>query len=150
MPLTKTLLALALWVAPSMALAQVDLRVHIPLPTIRFEAPPPLVVVTEGVQVVPDRDDEVFYTDGWYWYRVEDRWYRTRNHRGGWILVERRYVPATLVGFPPGRYRRHPGKGHAKHHLHHPDGQVTEVKVKHRGRHGEVKWKEKKGKGKWK
>ncbi len=86
------------------ALAQV--QINLPLPTIRFDVPPPLVVVTPGVQVVPDYDDEVFFSDGWYWVNRQDRWYRTRDHRGGWVVVERQYVPQTIVVLPRGKYKR--------------------------------------------
>src|SRR5262245_11077464 len=87
------LLAIGLTLLPTAASAQVDVHVRIPVPTIRFEVPPPLVVVHEGVQVVPDQEEEVFVADGWYWYRSSDRWYRCRDHHGRWVLVERQYVP---------------------------------------------------------
>lgn len=120
------LLALALgpvagFALPKVASAQVDVRVRLPLPTIRFEVPPPLVVVNEGVEVVPDCPEEVFHRDGWYWHRTEGRWYRTRDHRGGWVFVESRQVPVVLVDIPRGKYKHHkhkgehPGRGHGKH-----------------------------------
>jgi hypothetical protein len=121
-----TILALAIAVAfPMTATARgvVDVSVQIPLPTIRFETRPPLVVVSEGVQVVPDYPEEVYYRDGSYWHRSEGRWYRARDHRGGWVLVERRRVPVLLVGIPAGKYKHHKhkqpkhkgGNGHAGH-----------------------------------
>lgn len=87
----------------STALAQV--KIDIVLPTIVFEAPPVLVVVQPGVQVVEDFDDEVFFVDGWYWCRRDGRWFRTKSHRGGWVFVERG-VPMSLVKLPPGQYRK--------------------------------------------
>ncbi|MHB1845315.1 MAG: hypothetical protein ACYCWW_10840 [Deltaproteobacteria bacterium] len=93
--------ALALSFAPLAKGQLVELR----LPSIRFEAPPPLVEVEPGVQVVPERDEEVFYARGWYWTRRGDRWYRARDHRGGWQLVEHRVVPVQVARIPPGRYR---------------------------------------------
>ena len=120
------MLALALLLGtPTIAQAQIDVRVHIPLPTLRFEVAPPLVVVSEGLQVVPDHPEEVFYVDSWYWHRTGGRWYRARDHRGDWVLVERRRVPVMLVGIPAGTYkhhkhggpgRAHPGKGHGNGH----------------------------------
>lgn len=89
------------WASPAFA----QLRIDIVLPTIVFEAPPVLVVVQPGVQVVEDFDDEVFFVDGWYWCRRDDRWFRTRTHRGGWVYVERG-VPMSLVKLPPGQYRK--------------------------------------------
>lgn len=87
-----------------MLLAQV--HVDIALPSISFPAPPPLVLVTPGVQVVEDNDDEIYFVDSWYWHRREGHWFRTRDHRGHWAVVEERYVPVAIVREPPGRYRR--------------------------------------------
>jgi len=123
------LLPLALWLSPAAASAQVDVQVHVAAPAIRFEAAPPLVVVEEGVQVVPDYDEEVFFVDGWYWCRSSGVWFRTRDHRGGWVVVERRYVPVALVKIPPGKYKHHKVKVRGE--------KVKEVKVKRKG-----KWKD--------
>lgn len=84
--------------APARAQVAVDIRVG-------FPAPPPLVVISPGVQVVPDYDEEVFYTGGWYWLRRDGGWYRTRNYRGGWVMVPPRAVPASIVRIPPGHYK---------------------------------------------
>lgn len=112
--------------APAATHAQVNVQVQVALPTIRFETRPALVTVSEGVEVVPDYPEEVFFRDGWYWHRSGGRWYRMRDHRGGWVLVERRSVPVVLVGIPPGKYKHHkykvvkadkvekPGKGHGR------------------------------------
>lgn len=93
-----TLLALTL-------LAQVQVQIQAPLPVIRFEAPPPLVVVEPGIQVVPEHDEEIFFHDGWYWHRTGGRWYRSRDHQGHWAVVEERVVPAPLARIPVGKYR---------------------------------------------
>jgi hypothetical protein len=68
---------------------------------------PPLVVVEPGMSVVGDLDDEVFYSDGYYWARQDQGWYRTHDHRRGWARVEDRQVPRAMVESPPGRYRRY-------------------------------------------
>ncbi len=100
----RTLLLCALVVAslapaaPARAQVAVDVRIG-------FPTPPALVVVRPGVQVVPDYDEEVFFTGGWYWLRRDELWYRTRDHRGGWVLVPRRVVPVALVREPPGHYK---------------------------------------------
>lgn len=80
------------------------------------------------MQVVEDFDDEVFFVDSWYWVRRDGRWFRTKTHRGGWVLVEDRGVPMTIVRLPPGQYR--------KWKKHHDDD------------HGPGKDNKKKGKGK--
>ena len=117
--------------APGVASGQVDIRVRLPLPIIRFETPPPLVVVSPGVEVVPDYPEEVFHRDGWYWHRSEDRWYRTRDHRGGWVVVERRHVPVVLLEVPPGKYKRH--KAHKAHKSN--DGKHDRKGHKHKHKH---------------
>ncbi len=92
--------AFALSTVPLLAHAQVAVDVRI-----GFPAPPPLVVVSPGVQVVPDYGEEVFFVNGWYWLRRDTAWYRTRDHRGGWVVVPQRTVPVALVRIPPGRYK---------------------------------------------
>jgi hypothetical protein len=93
-------LVLGSFLVPHLAAAQasVDIRIG-------FPAPPPLVVVSPGIRVVPDYQEEVFFVDGWYWARRDGIWYRTRDHRGGWVLVQPRYVPPGLVRIPPGQYK---------------------------------------------
>jgi hypothetical protein len=46
------------------ALAQV--KVEVSAPTITFKAPPPLVDIGNGVQVVPGINEEVFFVDQYY------------------------------------------------------------------------------------
>ena len=82
---------------------------HVPAPTIHFEAEPALVVVSPGVMVVPDYDREIFFVNGFYWYNDGGIWFRTRHHRGGWVRVHGRYVPRTIVRYPRGRYVRFRG-----------------------------------------
>ncbi|HVI97333.1 MAG TPA: hypothetical protein VM753_25180 [Anaeromyxobacter sp.] len=96
----KLLLA-GLLLAPALAFGQVRAGISIDLPVVL----PPLVVVQPGVQVVPECDQEVFYTGGYYWVRQDGYWYRSRNHRGGWVAAPPRVVPAALVRMPPGHYR---------------------------------------------
>ncbi len=86
---------------PALAQAQASVDVHFNLPTIL----PPLVVVSPGVQVVPEVEEEVFYTGGYYWVRRDGGWYRSRSHRGGWLMVPGRVVPARIAQVPPGKYR---------------------------------------------
>lgn len=101
--------------------ARAQVTIEIRLPVIRFEAAPPLVVVSPGIQVVEDYGDEVYFVDSWYWVRHDGRWYRARDHRGGWVFVERG-VPTRLVKLQPGKYKhfkgKKPGKARSdgKHH----------------------------------
>jgi hypothetical protein len=99
----KRLLLLAL-LAPGLAAAQAQATAtfSINLPVIL----PRLVVVQPGIQVVPDQDVEVFFVDGYYWTRRDDRWYRSANHRGGWVHASHG-VPPGLSRMQPGHYRRY-------------------------------------------
>ncbi|WP_242343098.1 hypothetical protein [Anaeromyxobacter terrae] len=98
------------------AIAEAQLRASA---GISFDLPvvlPQLVVIQPGVQVVPDCDHEVFYTNGYYWAREDDVWYRSRSHRGGWVMAPVRTVPVALVRVPPGHYKhwkpeKHGGPG---------------------------------------
>jgi hypothetical protein len=129
----RSTLVVALLVALP-ALAQVQLTVQ--LPNISFPAPPPLVVVQPGVQVVEESNDEVFFVDGWYWARRDAAWFRTRDHSGGWVVVPAREVPVTLVRIPLGHYRHY---RHGKHRgsttvvVDPPGRGKVKVKVKHHG-----------------
>jgi hypothetical protein len=109
--LALAFLAAAL-LAPASARAQfVNLR--IPLPPI-----PPLVVVSPGIQVVENHDDEVFFHEGFYWARRDGRWYRAQNHQHEFVYVEERHVPRPLFGTPPGHYRHY---RHERRHERHED-----------------------------
>jgi hypothetical protein len=96
---------------PRTSAAQVNLQVQIGVPTIRFETAPALVEVSPGIQVVPEYEQEVFFVDGWYWHRAGRTWYRTRDHRGGWVVAHGREVPRGLLRIPPGRYRHYRAEG---------------------------------------
>jgi hypothetical protein len=121
-----------------------QVHIQVTLPTIRFETAPQVVEVEPGLYVVPDREDEVFYADGWYWTRWNDgRWYRARSHRGGWVAVP---PPPVLARVPPGRYRHHHGKPERMRVIG-PDGSITEYKVKEKHGMLEVKGRGKPGKG---
>ena len=102
MPRLFALLAVCFALSAS---AQIRVDVNIPLPAVRFEAPPPLVVVEPGIQVVPEHEEEVFVVDNVWYTRRGERWYRSPDHRGGWVECERARVPPRLVAIPAGRYR---------------------------------------------
>ena len=92
---------LALLLLASPAHAQVQVQITLGLPVVL----PSMVVVQPGVQVVSELDDEIYFVGGWYWVRRGPHWYRTHDHRGRWLWVEPRYVPAALVRIPSGQYR---------------------------------------------
>ncbi len=105
---TTFLLSLAgVLLAPALASAQAVVELRLGLPVVL----PQLVVVAPGIQVVPDVDEEVFFTSGFYWVRRDDYWYRSPNPRRGWVVVPGRAVPPGLTRMPPGQYRHwHPGR----------------------------------------
>jgi hypothetical protein len=100
----KKLMIMCVLVGSLSASAQVQIAIG-------FPAPPPLVVVSPGVMVVEDYDEEIYFVDNWYWVRRDNFWYRTRSHRGGWVVVHSG-IPATIIGIPPGKYRKYKG-GHS-------------------------------------
>lgn len=95
----KILLVLAL-LAAAPASAQIQVQIQIPLPVA-----PPLVAIRPGVEVVEGFGDEVFFQGGWFWLRRGPAWYRSREPRAAFMVVEPRYVPVYLRQLPPGRYR---------------------------------------------
>ncbi len=86
---------------PALAAAQASVSINIGLPV----EPPRLVVVSPGIQVVPEFQEEVFFTGGYYWVRRDNLWYRSRVHTGGWVVVPGRRVPPGLARIPPGKYK---------------------------------------------
>ena len=98
-------LSAAAFCVPSVAVAQLRVEVGIPVPGFQIQIGGPLVYVGPGVWVLPDSQEEVFYNNGWYWARSHDHWYRSHGRRGGWGVVDERYVPRPVMRLPPGRYR---------------------------------------------
>jgi hypothetical protein len=72
---TLVFLALAI---PATTLGQAQLEIQLTF----LPCSPPLVEVQPGVRVVRDLDEEIFFANGRYWVRRDDRWYSTRNPRG--------------------------------------------------------------------
>ena len=113
-------------VAPSAASAQLTVSLRLDLPVVL----PAMVVIEPGVQVVPQVNEEVFFVEGFYWVRRDTRWYRSHDYRSGWVVMEQRAVPARLVKYPPGQYRKwsppkeNHGHGNDKNdkHEHHDNG----------------------------
>ncbi len=115
-----------------------QVNVQVELPSISFSTQPVLVEVAPGVQVVPDSDDEVYFVDNYYWHHRGPNWYRTREHTGGWLLVEPRLVPRTIVTYEPGRYRRwHDDRHELKREVHEErkEGREEKHEVKKHEKH---------------
>jgi hypothetical protein len=122
----------------SPALAQVRVEVEAPPPpTLRFSVPPPLVEVRPGVQVVENADDEVFFSAGYYWHRSPNGvWWRTRDHRGGWVLAPRRSVPRAVTRLPPGQYRHFRAERRELRRERHEIRREIRREERHERRHG--------------
>ncbi len=72
---------------------------------------PDLVEVHDGVQVIADYDEPVFYSDNFYWRFSGNTWYRSNVHTGGWIVyndvphrVRRIDRPTAYVRYRPSGY----------------------------------------------
>lgn len=129
--MSTTQLAALLVLLPGLALAQ---AVTVTLPSIRFERPPPLVVVQQDVHVVEDYDDDLYVVRGRYYVRRGNHWYRAHDHRGNWRRIEHRHVPASLSHMTPGKYRRYKSAhhGHDRHHDRHHDRRDHKKYKKHK------------------
>jgi hypothetical protein len=62
-----------------------------------FSGPPTLVAVDGGIWVVRDADYPVYFVDDDYWVIRDGVWYRSHTYDGGWVTVEARVVPTTIV-----------------------------------------------------
>jgi hypothetical protein len=113
--IVKILFLTAVILMPVSAMARVSVHINIPLPPpIIFPAPPELVVIPEtNVYAVPDMQEEMFFSAGWWWRPWEGRWYRSRYHDRGWAYYKG--VPSFHGNVPPGwrdNYRDKQWKGH--------------------------------------
>jgi hypothetical protein len=80
------------------------------LPVVVFKAEPVLVVIPGTyVYVIPDRDDDFFFHEGYWWRPHGGFWYRSTIYNGPWVVVERPVVPPPLIGLPPGWRHLPPG-----------------------------------------
>jgi hypothetical protein len=103
---TPLLLTLAILLFPAIAHAQVAIRFG-------WTAPPPVVEVSPGVQVVEDSGDEVFFTNGHYWVERDGRWYWANDYREHWVPA-RGAVPVFLRNHHRGEYAHWRRADHAE------------------------------------
>ena len=100
--------------APVSVMAGVSVHVDFPLPPlIIFPAPPEVVPVPEmDVYAVPDVQEEIFFSGGWWWRPWEGRWYRSRYYDRGWAYYA--HAPSFYAKMYPGwrnDYRNHRWRG---------------------------------------
>lgn len=129
--------ALVILMPIGLIFAGVDFHVNVNIgaPEIEFSEPPPVVLVTPGIYVVPNDDRELFFVGGFYWVSQEGRWFRSAGPHKKWVLVDSRKVPHGLAKIPPGKYKNwHPAK----------------MKEGHNSDHAEERDDHDRGHGKWK
>lgn len=97
------IIGLMVFLAARPAVARLRVNLNLNLPVLL----PPAIEVHPGIQVVQDLDEEIFRARGFYWVRRNNRWYRSRDHRGHWESVRYRRVPRRMKSFKPGQYRRY-------------------------------------------
>src|ERR1041384_676268 len=89
--------------------------------TTLFRSPPPTVVFHSRPHRIYDRSSSVYVIDdpslggydafqygGYYWIFNDGYWYRSRTWRGGFQVVDARYVPVQLYRVPAQRWKNHP------------------------------------------
>ena len=113
--LATVLLALTM-IAPVSLQAEVNVSIGFSLPgAVAFEGPPDVIVLpdTDNVYVVPDRDEDIFFWNGWWWRPWEGRWYRSHSYNRGWAYYNK--VPRFYYDLDPGwrgYYRDRNWSGH--------------------------------------
>lgn len=160
LPALCLLSAIGAVTAPVPASAKTDFNVNVNLgpPPVVVEAPPaayppPRVIVEEPPELVviphtmlyfaPGLSVDLFFSNGWWWTRDHDRWFRSREYRGPWGFVPGPRVPGEFRGLRPDF------RGYYGRERHIPYGQLKkhwrEREIERRERRGEWRdWKEEK------
>lgn len=146
----RSWIAVVLFVLSVPASAQVEVEIR--GPSVTFAVAPALVLISPGIQVVPDHGEEIFFHDGHYWLRHDKRWFKSRHHRGDWKYVGHRHVPPGLAKIPPGHYRhyrhhRRPEQHYRRHDDHGGKHKSRGGESKGQGKGGGNKGSRKGGKG---
>jgi hypothetical protein len=61
---------------------------------------PDMAYVSDGVYVIADYDEPIFYADGYYWYNNNGYWYRSGSYTGGWVSVSTPSYRVARIGNP--------------------------------------------------
>ena len=86
---------------PGPARAEVSVNINLGPPPIVVSAPPALVMIPGSqVHFVPDPHIDVFFYNGYWWSPRGEQWYRAREYRGPWNVIEYRKVPPAVVYMP--------------------------------------------------
>ncbi len=87
---------------PSLASAQVNISIAIPLPGLVIPAPPATVVVPgTNVFYPPAVQADIFFYHG-YWYRpYRGQWFISVGYSGPWSIIAINRMPRPLLRMPP-------------------------------------------------
>ena len=120
--------------ASTPARASIDVRIDIgnapPAPHMMFHARPhERFDPGTRVYVVDDPgvgDYDCFRYGSYYWLFNDGYWYRSRSWRGGFVVVQPRYVPASFYNVSPAHWKHRPNgpPGHAMRPGGMPPGQM--------------------------
>jgi hypothetical protein len=105
--MNRFIFVLALLVVPTVASAQVAVGVHF-----GWAAPPPLIEINPGVQIVENGDQEIFFSNGYYWFERDGGWYRSHDWHERWAPVRGWRVPSFIRNHPRGNYVHWRGADH--------------------------------------
>ncbi|MFA5839562.1 MAG: hypothetical protein WC890_02765 [Candidatus Margulisiibacteriota bacterium] len=98
---TVLLFALLVICSIGTAKAEVNVTINIGPPPIVVEAPPELVMIPQTeIYFVPGVSYDVFFYNGYWWSPRGDRWYRSSQYNGSWVIVNRNYVPSHIIKVP--------------------------------------------------
>lgn len=76
-------------------------------------AEPDLVDAGDGVQVIADYPEPIFFYSGFYWHNVGGHWYHARDYRRGWVQA-RGNVPGHIARIDHPERFRHYRSGRAR------------------------------------
>lgn len=86
---------------PGSAQAEVNLNINIGSPPVVVADPAEIAAVPGiGVYFVPGSDPDLFFYADFWWSPRGDRWYRSPDCRGPWVVVESRIVPREVIRVP--------------------------------------------------
>ena len=95
---------------PARAEVSVGININLGPPPIVVAAPPAVVMIPQTqVYFVPDPQIDVFFYGGYWWAPRGEQWYRAREYKGPWGVIEQRKVPRAVIYVPRdyrGRYER--------------------------------------------
>ncbi len=106
----------SLLLAPASNLAaDVDVNVNIGLPDVVLDSEPELTYIPGTyVYFIPDRSDDFFFYQGYWWRPYQGRWFRGTGYNGPWVVVAPRMVPRPFLRLPEGWRTLPPGHARLK------------------------------------